>query len=118
MPLWRIYSHPSTFSPAQREGLAKAITSLYVNAGLPAFYVNVLFIDTNDNSAFISGKATNNFVRLTVEQIARAMPSPDTAEGAAYRKRWMDMINKVSLIEYCEDTRLCDANNRPLFNRH
>jgi len=98
MPLWRIYSHPTTFSPSQREGLAKAITALYVKAGLPPFYVNVLFIDTNDNSNFVSGKATNHFVRITVEQIARAMPSPDTAEGAAYRKRWMDIINGVSFF--------------------
>jgi hypothetical protein len=121
MPLWRIYSHSSTFSTAQREGLAKSITSLYVNVGLPAFYVNVLFIDTNDNSAFVSGKATNNFVRITVEQIARAMPDPGTPEGAAFRKRWMDIINEVSLMWFVKmwssgvwgrQKRTSDANKR------
>jgi hypothetical protein len=97
MPLWRIYSHPSTFSPSQREGLAKSITKLYVDIGLPPFYVNVLFIDTGDYSSFVSGEATKTFVRITVEQIARTMPSPDVEEGRLRRRGWMDMINAVSL---------------------
>ena len=40
MPLWRIFSHPSTFNPEQRLALAKSVTALY--KGLPAFYVNVI----------------------------------------------------------------------------
>jgi hypothetical protein len=42
MPLWRIFSHPTTFSPSQREALAKDITAYYVGRNLPAFYVNVV----------------------------------------------------------------------------
>ncbi|KAJ9610717.1 hypothetical protein H2200_005494 [Cladophialophora chaetospira] len=100
MPLWRIFSNPKTFSPAQRSGLAKAITALYVSRGLPAFYVNVLFIDLPDNdgaspSCFVGGEPNPNFVRIVVEQIARTMPSPDTEEGRKRRAGWMDMINET-----------------------
>jgi Putative oxalocrotonate tautomerase enzyme len=96
MPLWRIYSHPTTFTPSQREGIAKSITDLYVAVGLPAFYVNVLFIDLSDHGSYVSGAPTKAFVRVTVEQIARALPSPDTAEGAKRRTGWMDKINGVN----------------------
>jgi hypothetical protein len=96
MPLWRIFSHPSTFTSPQRHALAGAITHLYTsNVGFPAFYVNVLFIDLDDNSCFIGGEENKDFVRIVVEQIARPMATPETEEGRARRKRWMDMINEV-----------------------
>lgn len=44
---------------------------------------------------FIGGKAKSNFVRITIEQIARTMADPDTEEGKAQRTGWMDMINAV-----------------------
>lgn len=95
MPLWRVFSNPSTFDSTQREGLAKAITGLYTNIGLPAFYVNVLFISLDENSLWIGGEKKPNFVRIVVEQIARTMPDPDTESGKAHRKGWMNMINAV-----------------------
>ena len=42
MPLWRVFSHPTTFNAEQRLALAKSVTELYVSKGLPAFYVNVI----------------------------------------------------------------------------
>jgi phenylpyruvate tautomerase PptA (4-oxalocrotonate tautomerase family) len=99
MPLWRIYTHQSTFSPSQREGLAKAITKLYVDFGLPPFYVNVIFIDTSDYGTYVGGEASKTFVRITVEQIARTMQSPETEKGRNQRKGWMDMINAVSFYK-------------------
>ncbi|KIV79819.1 hypothetical protein PV11_07364 [Exophiala sideris] len=95
MPLWRIFSHPQTFSIGQRKGLAKAVTELYVSLGLPAFYVNVIFIDVDENGTFIGGEQRTNFVRIVVEQIARSMPLPDTEEGRQHRKKWMDAINET-----------------------
>ncbi|EXJ57503.1 hypothetical protein A1O7_07851 [Cladophialophora yegresii CBS 114405] len=100
MPLWRIFSHPSTFSPTQRQGLAKAVTALYVSRGLPAFYVNVIFIDLPDAdgtnpSCFVGGEPRPNFVRIVVEQIARTMASSETEEGKERRRKWMDMINET-----------------------
>lgn len=96
MPLWRVFSNPSTFDSTQREGLAKAVTGLYTYIGLPAFYVNVLFINLDEDSLWIGGEKKPNFVRIVVEQIARTMPDPDTESGKAHRKGWMDMINAVS----------------------
>lgn len=95
MPLWRIFSNPSTFTPPQREGLAKAITGLYTNVGLPAFYVVVVFINLDEDSSFIGGERNPNFVRIVVEQIARAMPDAGTEIGKVHRKAWMDGINAV-----------------------
>jgi hypothetical protein len=96
MPLWRIFSHPNTFSYDQRLGLAKAITDLYVRSNLPAFYVNVIFIDVGDGQVFIGGEHKTNFVRIAIEQIARTMPDPNNEKGKAYRKAWMDKINEAS----------------------
>lgn len=100
MPLWRIFAHSSTFTPPQRSGLAKAITALYVSPGLPAFYVNVLFIDLPDKDgknlfSVRGGEPRPNFVRIVVEQIARTMTSPESEERRKTRKGWMDRINEV-----------------------
>jgi hypothetical protein len=64
MPLWRIFSNPSTFTLSQRAGLAKAITNLYTGIGLPAFYVNVIFIDVKEDALWIGGEQKPNFVRI------------------------------------------------------
>ncbi|KIW24092.1 uncharacterized protein PV07_09826 [Cladophialophora immunda] len=95
MPLWRIFSHPSIFTSAQREGISKAITDLYVSRGLPPFYVVVIFVDVDEKGIFVGGESKNNFVRIVVEQIARVMMGPETEEGKARRKAWMDRINDV-----------------------
>lgn len=93
MPLWRIYAHPDTFTADQKEGIARALTKHY--DVLPAFYVNVIFVDVEEGNVWIGGESKKNFVRIVVEQIARAMPSPDTQEGRAWRTGWMDKINQV-----------------------
>ena len=96
MPLWRIYVHPDTFTPAQRAALAKDITDLYVDKiNLQAFYVNVFFISLEQDSYYIGGEARKNFVRITAEHIARTMPSPDIQAGRDHRDGWMDMVNQV-----------------------
>ncbi|KAL6246683.1 hypothetical protein RBB50_005990 [Rhinocladiella similis] len=102
MPLWRIFSHPQTFTLDQRSALAKKVTDLYMSRGLPAFYVNVIFIDVDEKATFIGGEPRSNFVRIAVEQIARTMASPDTEQGQKQRTAWMDMINdtlKSSIID-------------------
>lgn len=99
MPLWRIFSHPDTFTETQREALAGAITDLYVNhVKLPPFYVNVLFIDLDASHTYVGGQKKNNFVRIIAEQIARVMPEGNTPEGAAYRKAWLDNIHEVRFL--------------------
>jgi len=91
MPLWRIFAHRSVFSPTQKRELAQAITKVYVEeVGLPAFYVNVLFIPLEEDEVWIGGEPRKNFVRVVVEQIARQMPTPEIREG------WMNRVNEVS----------------------
>ena len=98
MPLWRIYAHPATFTKEQKAGLAASITALYTESpiSLPAFYVNVLFVPLQEDEIWIGGETRKNFVRITIEQIARTMDAPDTEQGRAGRKWWMDKINEVS----------------------
>lgn len=100
MPLWRIFYHPSAFTSDQKAALAKAITNIYASppARLPEFYVNVLFIPVQEDEYYIGGEARTNFVRIVIEQIARAMPDPSTEEGKGHRKAWMDRITEVSLL--------------------
>lgn len=93
MPLWRIYAHPDTFTFDQKKRIAASITKHY--DVLPAFYVNVIFVDSGEDNIWIGGEPRKNFVRIVVEQIARSMPSPDTSDGRAWRTRWMDKINEV-----------------------
>jgi phenylpyruvate tautomerase PptA (4-oxalocrotonate tautomerase family) len=95
MPLWRIFSHPSTFSTEQRRGLAADITKFYSSRGLPPFYVNVIFIDVTENQVWVGGEPKSNFVRIVIEQIARTLPNPETEEGKKYRLRFMDLLNEV-----------------------
>ena len=96
MPLWRIFSHPDTFSLEQRAALARDVTALY--GLLPAFYVNVIFINSGENDIWIGGKPKTNFVRIVIEQIARTLPNDATENGKATRKGWMDRINEVCPI--------------------
>jgi phenylpyruvate tautomerase PptA (4-oxalocrotonate tautomerase family) len=101
MPLWRVFAHPTTFSVEQRAAFAKAVTKLYVERNLPAFYVNVIFLDVTEDQVWIGGEPKKNFVRIVIEQIARTMPSPDTEQSRASRKAWMNEINNVSSKQMC-----------------
>ncbi|KIX03416.1 uncharacterized protein Z518_06968 [Rhinocladiella mackenziei CBS 650.93] len=95
MPLWRIFTHPETFNHSQRAGIAKAVTDLYVSYSLPAFYVNVIFVNVDEEDVWVGGESKSNFVRIVIEQIARSMSPPDTEEGRKARRSWMDRINGV-----------------------
>lgn len=63
---------------------------------LPAFYVNVIFINTGQADVWVGGKPRTNFVRIVVEQIARKLLSEETEGGVAQRTWWMDRINVAS----------------------
>lgn len=93
MPLWRIFAHADTFPYEQRAALARDVTALY--SILPAFYVNVIFVNTGDADVWVGGAPRTNFVRIGVEQVARKLLSEDTEEVVAQRKWWMDRINEV-----------------------
>ncbi|OCK76410.1 hypothetical protein K432DRAFT_360432 [Lepidopterella palustris CBS 459.81] len=79
MPLWHIYHPPTTFTTtASKRSLATALTKLYTDIGLPAFYVNVFFHSMQPSDVWIGGEVLERpFVRLVGEQIAVRMPDQD-----------------------------------------
>ncbi|KAI4941222.1 hypothetical protein J4E91_010912 [Alternaria rosae] len=103
MPLWNIYHPPNTFtSTPDKTALANAITEIYVKAGLPRFYVNVLFQPIQPESFFIGGVArpspntdankpgrdsTVPMIRIRIEHLARQMPN------MAHKLRFMDAVD-------------------------
>ncbi|KAI0584528.1 hypothetical protein PtrSN002B_002799 [Pyrenophora tritici-repentis] len=108
MPLWIIYHSPSTFaSPQTKQALAASITAIYLAAGLPAFYVNVLFQPVEPTSFYVGGVARpamgvedadadgekesreRPFVRITIQHLARQLPN-DTVRD--------NFLNKVDAV--------------------
>jgi len=80
MPLWRIFSNPATFTPAQKAALVASISAHYTSGGLPAFYVVLLFLDVEPESFFVSGKPQDKFVRIAIEHIAYHQPKLEDDE--------------------------------------
>ncbi|KAF8488415.1 putative oxalocrotonate tautomerase [Gautieria morchelliformis] len=74
MPLHCIYATPGTFSVEDKVAIAERITTYYTSppVNLPAFYVNVFFIDVPEDSFYIGGKPRKNFVRIVSQQLARS----------------------------------------------
>lgn len=69
MPLWNIFHPPGAFSPQDKQNIAEGITAIY--AMLPRFYVGVVFQEVPKDSFFVGGEAAEDFVRISVDHIAR-----------------------------------------------
>jgi phenylpyruvate tautomerase PptA (4-oxalocrotonate tautomerase family) len=81
MSCWEIFAPTNAYTEKDKEELSEAITSMYVDyAGLPPFYVVVIFHEQRDRSIYVGGKVANNFVRIRVDHFARQL---DTAEARA-----------------------------------
>ncbi|EPL3171368.1 tautomerase family protein [Serratia ureilytica] len=72
MPLWQIYHPEPAFSTADKRAIAQKVTALYQDF-LPRFYVNVFFHALPPGSAYLGGEPADDFVRVTIDHIARAM---------------------------------------------
>ncbi|KAF6805151.1 hypothetical protein CSOJ01_09718 [Colletotrichum sojae] len=72
MPLWTIYHTPDSFvDNASKQALAKDITKIYLDIGLPAFYVIVNFLPTPAGTAWKGGEIPDRpFVRLVIDHVA------------------------------------------------
>jgi len=75
MPLWQIYHPQGAYTAQDRQELSLKITKLYRRAGLPAFYVNVLFQEMAPGSFFVGGESDDEYVRIVIDHIARRMES-------------------------------------------
>lgn len=81
MPMHRIYTASGLYSATEKQALAKAITKIYTDFGLPAFYVGVFFIDIPEESFFIGGEQNRSFARFNVQHIARHFDSKEKKLG-------------------------------------
>lgn len=70
MPQWNIAHPPGAFTPEIKKAFAEQITQIYVEIGLPRFYVNVFFWETSKDTCFIGGEPTEDFVRIWIDHIA------------------------------------------------
>ena len=86
MPLWQIYTPVGAYSTEDKKALSAALMSVYVDyAGLPNFYVNVLFHEVVEGNFFIGAEPRNNFVRLVAVHIARELPTAELRRAAMNR---------------------------------
>lgn len=95
MPLWKIYHPPGAYSSDEKKNMAVAITDVYGRV-MPRFYVNVLFEAVAAENFYIGGEQHPNFVRITVEHIARSFTSDKARTG------FLTHMNKV-LKPWIED---------------
>ncbi len=99
MPLWHVYHPANTFNDyATKAALAKSITQIYTDVGLPAFYVNVYFHKIPGEDIWIGGvpqtaapgsgdaSLPRPFIRLVGENIAVNM-GDDIARKERFTER-------------------------------
>lgn len=99
MPLWRIFSHPDSFSTAQKQALVESITPFYTKSGLPAFYVNVVFISVEPSSFYIGSEPVRNMVRIAIEHIAIHRPKLDGVENNARTRMCVEIDEVVIFVD-------------------
>lgn len=88
MPLWNIYHNPELFSDTDKASFAEKIVTLYDI--LPSFYVGVLFHPIDARSFYVGGRPATNFVRISVDHIARQFPNDEIRSG--WLKKASDVI--------------------------
>ena len=76
MPLWQIYHPETAFSDADKAAIAQHVTGMY-ESFLPRFYVNIFFHALPRTSFYIGGDPTDDFVRVTIDHIARSIKDAD-----------------------------------------
>jgi len=86
MPLWMVYHPVGAFTTEDKIAFARKVTELY--AILPKFYVNVIFHEIPRNSFYIGGEPVDNFIRLSIEHIARTLPDDRKAW-------WLERTNEA-----------------------
>ena len=88
MPLWHVYCTPGTYTPEDKIEFAERVTKVYAHLGLPRFYVNVLFHEIPAESLLIGARPREDFVRITIDQIARTLP-PE------FHDEWMKAVARM-----------------------
>lgn len=92
MPLWKIYHPANSFSDADKAAIAEQVTDLYGSI-MPRFYVGVIFQTIAPDNFYLGGKASDRFVRIVIEHIARSFPEAKSG------RRFIERVNAL-LIPY------------------
>ncbi|WP_285033665.1 tautomerase family protein [Mycolicibacterium sp. lyk4-40-TYG-92] len=77
MPLWTIHHTPDFFTAEDKRELARSITDHYEKAGLPRFYVVVIFNETRSGDLYVGGEQTDVGLRVVIDHIARRAADKD-----------------------------------------
>jgi phenylpyruvate tautomerase PptA (4-oxalocrotonate tautomerase family) len=93
MPLLRFYLSPNLLSAEEKKDLSQKLTAIYTFRGLPAFYVNVVFLEIPPGSLYVGGEPADDFVRICIEHIALKFPSEERQQ--LYMKKLDDIIMSI-----------------------
>jgi phenylpyruvate tautomerase PptA (4-oxalocrotonate tautomerase family) len=75
MPLWKVYHSAGAYTQEDKHAFSKRITDIYSQVPLPKFYVDVVFEEVPQDSFYVGGEPTRNFVRIHMDHIARQLTS-------------------------------------------
>jgi phenylpyruvate tautomerase PptA (4-oxalocrotonate tautomerase family) len=78
MPMWQIFAPAGAYDTADKKAFSTAITDIYADlAGLPRFYVVVVFEERPPGTVWVGGEPADNFVRVVIDHIARQLDTPE-----------------------------------------
>ncbi len=89
MPLWTIHHTPDFFTAEDKRELASRITDRYEKAGLPRFYVVVIFNETRSENLYVGGEQTEVGLRVVIDHIARHAADKQSRNAIAH---WIKSI--------------------------
>lgn len=89
MPRWTFESTPNTLSVAEKESLARQITAIYVEIGLPAFLINVIFHENPSGCFFTGGQIASKHIFFHIDHAASPFPSEE------FRLSFISRVNKI-----------------------
>jgi phenylpyruvate tautomerase PptA (4-oxalocrotonate tautomerase family) len=92
MPLWVFTHTQNTFSAAEKSELAKLITVLYVKVHIPAFFVNVQFLELAPTDIYVGGEGrseASKYAAISIYHPARAF------DNDASKKKFLDKVDSI-----------------------
>jgi phenylpyruvate tautomerase PptA (4-oxalocrotonate tautomerase family) len=100
MPIWQLFVPEGAYSASEKREMSNDITAIYSEgAGLPRFYVNVVFHELAEENFLIAGEPRSDFVRVVIDHIARRfedLPNHmELPEGADLPALWRDIVATV-----------------------
>ncbi|KAH8757696.1 putative oxalocrotonate tautomerase [Diaporthe sp. PMI_573] len=92
MPLWTFGHSAGAFTAEEKKDLAQAITKLYADSGLPAFYVNVQFIPLGADDLWYGGQPHPKFTMINIYHVAQNVADFPEKRQQAFIKSVDDVL--------------------------